>query len=97
MTCHSNCSRHCCVFKGVVCPYLEAGTIQDKTWACGLLRELGTWKKVLLSASYKKEVAPLFESVPEFAGKGYNCENYPQEFEDVLADIKQDDCGWFEG
>lgn len=94
MACHGNCKIHCCVFRGIVCPFLEEGMIKDRKWACGLFRELGDWKEVLVDVRYKKQVQPLFDSVPQFDGKGYTCANYPQDLPEVI--VKQVDCGWYE-
>lgn len=93
MSCHGNCESHCCIFRGVVCPFVEENTIPGRRWTCGLFRELGTWEKVLKDKRYKKQVQPLFNTVPGFIDKRYTCANYPQDLPKVI--IKQKDCGWY--
>jgi len=44
---------HCCYLKGKVCDYLEIGTVPGRKFACGLLRENGTWEKMVLAPRYK--------------------------------------------
>ena len=78
-TCHGNGDKHCCWFKGVLCPYLEEYTVDGRRWACGLLRERGTWDKVLKDPRYKGAVQALFDTVPELAGM--NCRDWPQEYD----------------
>ena len=81
--CHGNGANHCCWFKGVECPFVEENTVPGRRWACGLLRDLGNWNKVIRSNRYKKEVQPLYDSVPELSGM--NCRDWPQEYPEVMA------------
>ena len=43
---------HCCYVRGRECPYLERDTVPGRHYACGLLRELGTWGAVYADARY---------------------------------------------
>ena len=72
--CYGNHEKHCCIFRGVVCPYLEENTLPDRRWVCGLMREMGDWNKVLDSHAYRNRVQPLFDSVPELEGE--NCKDW---------------------
>lgn len=50
--CHGNASEHCCYQAGVVCPYLEEGTVAGRRWVCGLLRRYGSWEAMNTSPEY---------------------------------------------
>jgi hypothetical protein len=50
--CTGNGSEHCCYVEGKVCTFLEEGTVPGRRWACGLLRECGSWEAVHADARY---------------------------------------------
>jgi hypothetical protein len=50
--CTGNSEGHCCWLNGTVCQYLEENTVVGRRWACGLLRELGTWDAVYADSRY---------------------------------------------
>jgi len=77
-TCSGNTPAHCCVYGGVVCPYLEENTIPNRRWVCGLMREHQDWDKVLADPRYKKTLTPLYEKfVWPFYSVKYNCKTWP--------------------
>jgi hypothetical protein len=79
--CHGN-DEHCCVYRGVDCPFLEENTVEGRRWACALYRELQDWDLVILDKRYLDEVQPLYESI----GKpDWNCRDYPQNIPEVMA------------
>lgn len=51
--CHGNGADHCCYVNGQVCPFLEENTVPGRRWACGLLRELGSWDAVHADPRYQ--------------------------------------------
>lgn len=59
--CHGNGEDHCCYVDGKVCPFLEENTVSGRRWACGLLRELGTWTAVHGDERYLAEVRPAWD------------------------------------
>jgi hypothetical protein len=53
MKCTGNGKDHCCYLgKYGVCKYLEENTVPGRHWACGLLRENGTWEKMYKDPRY---------------------------------------------
>jgi hypothetical protein len=70
-SCHGNGERHCCHYRGEVCKYLEEHTVVGRRWACGLLREYGSWKGVYASEEYR-ELAALRHW-------DFDCGDWPQE------------------
>ena len=74
LLCHGNCDSHCCVFRNVICPFVEENTIKGRRWTCGLLRELGDWDLVLADKRYKEIVQPLWDTIPERVGD--NCRDW---------------------
>lgn len=71
MPCHGNADTHCCWLGGVECDYVEERSMPDRRWACGLMRELKDWDKVLASKEYREHVAPKLEPI------GINCKDWP--------------------
>lgn len=51
--CDGTGSGHCCWLGGSVCDYLEENTVPGRRWACGLLRELGSWDLVYADPRYE--------------------------------------------
>lgn len=81
MTCHGNGREHCCYFQGEACVYVEENTVPGRRWACGLLRELGSWDGVLIDERYIRDVAPKFEA----AGlHGMTCKGWPKDYPEVM-------------
>jgi hypothetical protein len=64
--CHGNGEEHCCwLGDGGLCPYLEENTVEGRRWACGLRRELRSWKKVHADPRYLADVQPFFDDLIE--------------------------------
>ena len=61
MICQGNLNDHCCWINGKVCPFLEENTVQERRWACGLYRELGSWNSVHSDSRYLEHIRPMFE------------------------------------
>lgn len=82
--CHGNGPDHCCTIQGVTCPYLEEGTVKGRRWACGLLRELGSWEAVYTDPRYQASAAAAY-----FADRhpGYGCGDWPQNIPGLLAEV----------
>ena len=66
---------HCCWIEGVACPFLEEETVQGRHWACGLLRELGSWEKVHTDPRYVATLKPIWEQKGIKDCGNYTCEN----------------------
>ena len=73
--CHGNGPDHCCYIAGRVCPYLEENPVEGRRWACGLLRELGSWPKVYRSTRYRRTDAAKWFRV---SFPSYGCGDWPQ-------------------
>lgn len=73
--CDGNSSDHCChLGKDGVCVYLEENTVENRHWACGLLRELGSWDAVHSDERYLTNVRPFWEQyAPDL-----NCGDWPR-------------------
>jgi hypothetical protein len=82
MVCHGNNDFHCCWINGQVCLHLEERTVEGRRWACGLLRELGTWDAVYQDPRYQATTAA--RSFQEHH-PGYGCGDWPQNLPDVMA------------
>lgn len=67
--CHGNGVDHCCYVAGDPCLFVEKGTVPGRMWACGLLRELGSWDAVHTDERYTP-IRVLLEArgVPELCG-----------------------------
>lgn len=52
-TCTGDGADHCCYLDGKPCPHLEEGTVPGRRWACGLLRQTGTWAAVAADPRYR--------------------------------------------
>lgn len=63
MTCHGNGEDHCCYVAGVPCRFLEEGTVPGRRWACGLLRQLGSWEVVHADPGYQAHVQSEWDKV----------------------------------
>ena len=81
MICHGNNDSHCCWINGVECPYLEENTVEGRRWACGLLRELGSWEKVYRSTRYRRtDAGKWFKK----AYPGFGCGDWPQNITEAI-------------
>lgn len=54
---------HCCYIQGNVCPFLEVGTEEGRTFTCGLRRELGSWDAVHMDERYQSQVQVVWDQV----------------------------------
>lgn len=79
MNCTGNHDDHCC-YIGVygiegtsLCPFLEENTVEGRRWACGLMRQYGSWDMVLDSFKYNKYVKPFYDE--KFPGE--SCATWP--------------------
>ncbi len=90
MICTGNNMDHCCWINGAVCPYLEENTVEGRRWACGLLRELGSWEAVYASNEYQTtDAAAMFVDV----WPGFGCGDWPQNIPDVITS-PSGNCCW---
>ena len=84
MPCMGNSKDHCCYVKGEPCKYLEKDTVPGRIWACGLMRELQDWDKVINDSRYKEGPGAHFDTL------GINCKDWP----DKPAGVKCGECGY---
>ena len=79
MACLGNSDDHCCWVNGALCPHLEENTVAGRRWACGLLRELGSWKAVHRDRRYVKDVQPMWNKFPTNKARGLamRCGDFP--------------------
>ena len=70
--CAGNSYDHCCWISGVACEHLEENTVEGRRWACGLLRQLGSWESVHSSDEYA-EVRVMIRSI----GIEVDCGDWP--------------------
>jgi hypothetical protein len=75
--CHGNTAEHCCSFWGVICPYVEENTVPGRRWACGLLRELGTWAQVERDPRYIRDVQPHLDKLSALMRREVSCRLWP--------------------
>lgn len=87
--CEGNCLKHCCIFAGNVCQYLEEYTMPGRHWVCGLYRIHGNWEGVHMDLKYEV-IRELFDSIPGLEGK--TCGGWPHDY-DII--IRQKDCDWY--
>lgn len=74
MPCHGNGQNHCCnLGQRGECEFVEENTIAGRRWACGLLRELGSWESVEADPRYLKSVKPFFDEYMP----GVSCGSWP--------------------
>ena len=77
MSCSGNTDEHCCTFRfGGDCKYIEENTVPGRRWACGLMRELGDWDKVITSDRYRKDVEPKWRGT-YLTRVDLNCRDWP--------------------
>ena len=82
MACHGDGGDHCCYINGTTCPFLEEGTVEGRRWACGLLRELGTWQAVYADRRWSgSDIAAWFNQ----RYPGFGCGDWPQNVMDITA------------
>lgn len=91
MTCHGNADFHCCWIGGVVCPFLEEGTVPGRRWACGIYRRAGSWDTVYRSLAYRRNVKPMLSA----AGLDFDCGDWPQNVPVAMAS-RSGKCCWQE-
>jgi len=61
--CHGNRADPCCYVEGVLCRFVEQGTVPGRRWACGLLRKLGSWEGVHADLGYQWHVQQVWNEV----------------------------------
>ena len=69
---------HCCVFNGQQCKYLEANTLPDRVWVCGLVRQYGDFDAAIASAEWQADILPLYQKfVWPFNEEKHDCKTWP--------------------
>lgn len=82
MPCHGNGADHCCWIDGKACSYLEEYTVPGRRWACGLLRELGSWSALYADPRYQGTEAAAWLALHY---PGYGCGDYPQNIPEAMS------------
>jgi hypothetical protein len=82
--------EHCCWIDGAPCRFLEEWTVSGRRWACGLMRELGSWDAVHADSGYVEFVQPTYDRL----FPGYGCGDYPQGIPEVMGNPDAGKCCW---